>query len=194
MRQVTGRTSPQTNKKQVSIRISGGHSFSMPAGLDLAAVESVEWLTPLTVVVPQEFFCEEEAAQSLALGGVVVPEGYGIVWSATSEPIVAVMAVPQEAIDALPDTVQHTTPLLHIPTVLQPTLWICDAGDLIYIKVYDPTLQLAEVISVGGEADRAYLIERLIERIEAERFLLMLDDRAKQTNFYKRHFNKVICE
>ena len=54
--------------------------------------------------------------------------------------------------------------------------------------------QVAEVIAVEGEADRAYLIERLTERIDTERFLLMLDDRAKQISLYKRHFNKVICE
>ncbi len=194
MRQVTGRTNPQQNKKQVSIRISGGHSFSVPAGADQKCAEVVEWLTPHTVVVPKELFCEEEAAACLALQGYTIPEGCRVVWSTATEPIVAVMAVAEEVLAMLPSTVQHTTPLLHMPTVLQPTVWICDAGDLIYIKVYDPALQFAEVIAVEGEADRAYLIERLAERIDTERFLLMLDDRAKQISLYKRHFNKVICE
>lgn len=193
MRLVTGRTNRPTLQKKVSIRLSGGHSFSVPEGIDAATIEEVEWLTEHTVLVPKELFSPDKAASYFAASGITIPE-QSVVWSDEHEPYVAVMAIANDERNAFPALQRHTSPLLHIPTVLQPTVWICDAGTLIYIKVYDPALQFAEVVPVSGEADRSYLISRLLQRIDAERFVLMLDDRDKQINFYKRHFKTVICE
>lgn len=195
MRQVTGRINQSHASKCVSIRLSSdGHAVSEPLQQLPSTVEQIEWLTPLTLLVPKGCFVAERAADYLAEQGFALQHGMQVVWSGTDEPIVAVMAVPSEAVAPYADTVRHTTPLLHTPTVLQPTLWICDTGHLIYIKVYDPTLQLAEVVAVQGEADRAYLLERLAERVDPDRFVLILDDRAGQRKFYQQRFKKVLCE
>lgn len=195
MRQVTGRTNRPIDQKKVSIRLSlDGHSFSVPQGVNPSSVEEIEWLTPQTLLVPKGCFDPQQAAAYLVAQGFVLREDQQVVWSAVEEPIVAVMAVTKEALAPYAASVRHTSPLLHTPTVLQPTLWICDAGQLIYIKVYDPTLQLAEVVAVQSEADRAYLLERLFERIDPERFVLQLDDRAGMVKYYKKQFKKVLCE
>lgn len=195
MKQVTGRTKTPHDAKKVSIRLSlDGHSFSIPEGYDLKKIEQIEWLTPYTVLVPKELFAFEQALDYLAAAGQPPVEGFSAVWSSTEEPIIAVMAVPNKALWQFEQELQHTSPLLHIPTVLQPTVWIADYGHLIYIKVYNPQLQLAEAISIADQADRKYLIERLAERLDLPRYVLMLDDRAGMLTFYKKHFKKVICE
>lgn len=195
MRQVTGRTNSPQQTKKVSIRLSlDGHSFSMPTGCDLKAVAEVEWITPYTVLVPKELFLFEEALSYLTAAGQCPPEGFSSVWSTTEQPIVAVMAVPSEALWQFEQEIEHTSPLLHIPTVLQPTMWIADYGHLIYIKVYNPQLQLAESVQIKSEADRRYVVERLAERLDLQHYVLMLDDRAGQLAYYKKQFKKVICE
>lgn len=195
MRQVTGRTNLPSDVKKVSIRLSlDGHSFSVPAQTAVEAVETIEWLTLQTVLVPKELFRSEEAASLLEVQGLGLKAGQRAVWSDPHEAIVAVMAVPEELLARFDAAVGHTSPLLHTPTMQQSTIWICDAGQLVYIKVYNPTLQLAEVLPVQSEADRHYLIERLAERITLEEYLVVLEDRADQLKFYKRIFRKVLCE
>lgn len=195
MKQVTGRTNPTQQTQKVSIRLSlDGHSFSMPEGCDLKQMRTVEWLTPYTVLVPKELFVFDEALAYLNAAGQPPLAGYSAVWSSTDEAVVAVMAVPSKALWQFEQEIEHTSPLLHIPTVLQPTLWIADYGYLIYIKVYNPQLQLAEVVRITTEADRSCLVERLAERLELDRYVLMLDDRAGKLPFYKKQFKKVICE
>ncbi len=195
MRRVTGRTNPSKQTKKVSIRLSlDGHSFSIPEGTPLKEIEEIEWLTPYTVLVPKELFLFDQALEYLTAAGLTPPAGYSPVWSSTEAAVVAVMAVPSEALWKFEQEVRHTSPLLHLPTVLQPTLWIADYGHLIYIKVYNPTLQLAETVAIANAADRQCLIERIAERLTLKNYVLMLDDHAATLSYYKKQFKKVICE
>lgn len=207
MRQVTGRTNRPNDRKKVSIQLAlDGHSFSVPTeivqiGDTQPAIEEVELLSPATLLVPRELFAAEHTEQLFAATGCGVPQEaeYVICTAAERPDVVAVVAAPRESMaqlrGVLPD-VRYTTPLLLSPTVTAPVIAVCDVGALIYIKVYDPQLSLAEVVATEATEEVEYLIRRLAAQYDPKLFTLELDLRngdKKRLKQYKSQFKRVVC-
>lgn len=190
-------SSNTTNK--VSIRLTGGHSFSVATPTQ--KVDEVELLTSRTLLVPEQFYAAEGAKSAFAASGMPIEADDQVLPIRTDKGMMALVALTsaeQEALSAaFGDEVRYTTPLLHPVGNIEPTVWICDTEDLIYIKVYDPKLQAAEVVAIENEADREYLLSRLIEACDPKRYTVRLNLRSKNKQLlrhYKKLFKRLQCE
>ena len=183
MRQVTGKTNPASAANQVSIQLAlDGHSFSLtrqPAARamqadgahpeELPAVLTVEIVTPRTLLVPEALFAPAQAACLLAADGKAPWTGETTVWSEPADGVVAVMAVPEEALAQLSAaTCRYTTPLLPLLSPAAPTVQLLPVGPYLYIKCWHAGLQLAEVVPAPTEADLLYAMERIGQLFPAE--------------------------
>lgn len=169
MRQVTGNNITVTEKK-VSIQLPlGGHSFSVEAipAEALAGDRTVEFrvLTPRTALVPREQFDEAGCETYLRVAGMPPIAGETAVASDTLEQIVAVMAVDSDCLTAIRERfgtrATFTTPLLDVQKYSAPAVWLYRTGDILYVKVYNTTLRLAEVVTVTNDADTVMLMHDL---------------------------------
>lgn len=190
-------SSNTTNK--VSIRLTGGHSFSVATPTQ--KVDEVELLTSRTLLVPEQFYAAEGAKSAFAASGMPIEADDQVLPIRTDKGMMALVALTsaeQEALSAaFGDEVRYTTPLLHPVGNIEPTVWICDTEDLIYIKVYDPKLQAAEVVAIENESDREYLLSRLIEACDPKRYTVRLNLRSKNKQLlrhYKNLFKRLQCE
>jgi len=161
----------------------------------------IEVLTAKSVLVPQVLFAPEDAASLLTMQGVALTDEEVILTASDPQhnDAVAVMAVPRTLqvyiAEHYGDEVRYTTPLLHVPTVLEPTIYLCDTGSLIYIKVYEPHLTLAEVVA-ATDADVEFLLHRLAMQLDAARFVVHLELRHRnkqRAKSYKQYFKKIVC-
>lgn len=89
-----------------------------------------------------------------------------------------------------------TTPLLR---TLRPTgkcVWMRLAAGILYIKVYDGSLRLAEAVAAPTEADRRYLAQRLESEFPLGEFELCLADADTRPlrREIGRHFKCTTCE
>lgn len=203
MKQVTGSNAPQSINK-VSIQLAlDGHSFSAPALLGEFAGEGpveVEVLTPRTMLVPEELFDGEHAAKMLAANGMAALTGESVVWSVPQQGIVAVMAVPEDALrsvrERLGDRVRYTTPLLTASETSAPTVWMLYTAGLLYIKVYDGRLRFAEVVPAPDEADMLYFFERLAIEFPLEDYTLNIEggNGRQLKRRLKGYFKRIVCE
>lgn len=169
MKQVTGNNITVTEKK-VSIQLPlGGHSFSVDAIPEelLAGDRAVEFrvMTPRTTLVPREQFDEAACDAYLRVAGMPPLAGETAVASDTLEQIVAVMAVDSDCLAAIRSRfgarASFTTPLLDIQKYSSPAVWLYRSGGLLYVKVYNTTLRLAEVVTVENDADIVLLMRDL---------------------------------
>jgi len=123
-----------------------------------------------------------------------------VVCEAAKRPdVVALVAVPSKLYNELRERYgefRPTTPLLTTPTVMEPTIALCDTGSLIYIKVYDKQLCLAEVVAVPDMETLSYLLQRLEGQFELSRFVVQLEARTadkQRMKLYRSYFKKVLC-
>lgn len=200
MRQVTGRTNHPNDFKKVSIQLAlDGHSFSMPTPAE--GVEAVELLSAATLLIPRELYQSDRVAGFFAAAGCVVPRGAEFVVCEVAErpDVVAVVAMPYSVMEQVREQfgeVSYVTPLLALPTVTAPVMAVCDTGSLIYIKVYDPQLSLAEVVSAETVQEVDFLLEQLASQYELPRFTLELDlriDDKQRLKSYKNRFKHLVC-
>lgn len=203
MRPETGNKTPEFTKR-VSIQLSlGGHSFSAPALTgdfpDNAPVE-VELLTPRTMLVPAELFDQTRAEALLSANGMPAEADECVVCSDPDAEIIALMAMNGEALRQVNEKLglraQFTTPLLHEPNTDAPTVWIRRTAELIYIKVYDGTLRLAEVIPAADDTDILYFFERLSSEFSLADYTLCIagDNPKTLRKLLGNRFNRTICE
>ncbi|MBQ5903375.1 MAG: hypothetical protein IIW89_03475, partial [Alistipes sp.] len=159
----------------VSIRLTGGHSFSVPTA---EKVDVVELLTDHTLLVPEQFYAAEGVRAAFAASGMAIDNEMQIIPIRTDKGMMALVALTADEYEALKraygEEVRYTTPLLSPVGNIEPTIWMCDTGDLIYIKVYDPKLQMAEVVPIEDAADRDYLLARLTQSCDPNRYTVRL--------------------
>ena len=207
MRQATGNNTPHTADR-VSIQQSlDGHSFSV-SGLegDFPGDEAVpvEILTPQTLLVPSEFLQTMTPAELLAAAGMACSEKQQAVRSLpkalnAGTEIVAVMAIGEEALQAVRERLGYrasfTTPLLYGPTAGRPTVWLYLRAGILYIKVFDRALRMAEAIPAATDADVLYFIDRLSKAFSLEDMLLHTIGRnaKKVYKLVGNRFGEVIC-
>ena len=192
-----------TPKSYVSIQLPlGGHSFSR-ADLDKIVADAESHMvatlhTAKCVAVPAEVFRKEDCASYLASSAIAVESNECVVYSNTEQPIVAVMVVNKECHELLSTSygtrLHYTTPLLLTPAPEQGTVLHLNAG-VLYIRVVNDGLRLAEVIQVTNDADILYYLERthrafniynMYARAEGETQRLM--------SIGKKIFTKIVCE
>lgn len=184
--------------KMVSIRLTGGHSFSVPTA---EKVDVVELLTEHTLLVPEQFYAAEGVRAAFAASGMAIDNEMQIIPIRTDKGMMALVALTTDEHEALKhaygEEVRYTTPLLSPVGNIEPTICICDTGDLIYIKVYDPKLQMAEVVPVEDAADRDYLLARLTQSCDPNRYTVRLNLRTNDKSIlrqYKNYFKRLQCE
>ena len=184
--------------KMVSIRLTGGHSFSVPTA---EKVDVVELLTEHTLLVPEQFYAAEGVRAAFAASGMTLDSEMEIIPIRIDKGMRALVALTTDEHEALKraygEEVRYTTPLLSPVGNIEPTIWLCDTGDLIYIKVYDPKLQMAEVVPVEDAADRDYLLARLTQSCDPNRYTVRLNLRTNDKSIlrqYKNYFKRLQCE
>lgn len=217
MRQVTG-SNPSRPINKVSIRLaSDGHSFSVVGAEALRGAEPVEAevLTPLTLLTPAALYDGSNGAALLAAAGLPPREGDAVVGSdpvGNDDPLVAVMALPAGALRAFgmpvpeegdaaarPATcggVRFTSPLLRPVPDADRCVWLYPTAGLLYIKVYDGGLRLAEVIPAPAADDALCLLDRLSGVWPLGEFTLRLAgaEAAAWRKSFKRRFKRIVCE
>ncbi len=205
MKQATGRIDLRTATNKVSIQLAlDGHSFSIIGGNGVLpeAVVSVEILTSRTLLVPEELFDLSQARTLLAADGKAPLAGEEIVHSAPVEGIVALMAVPTQALQQLrerldADTVQeYTTPLLAPMHPAKPTVLLQRTAGYLYVKIYNAGLRLAEVLPTPTDTDVRYALERLGTEFPLKQYLLQLTGKENRRleKLVGNRFKSVRCE
>ena len=206
MKRATGKTDTPQPGYKVSIQQSlDGHSFSVaapPAFPAEAERIEAEVLTPRTMLVPVEYFAGERAAALLAANGMPALSGEETVCSDAEEEIVAVMALPGEALRQAAEAaggrpLRFTTPLLHTPANTAKTVWMSRRAGLLYIKVYDGgELQLAEAIPAATDTDAAYFFERLDGCFPLKEYELRIagDNPKAARKLLGKRFRQTTCE
>lgn len=206
---VTGRIHAQrssmnpTSKSYVSIQLPlGGHSFSGATLEKIAPTEGCGVVailpTAKCVAVPQEVFNAEEGESYLAASGIALGNNECVVHSNTSQPVVAVMAIDSKCHKLLSESygkhLSYTTPLLLTTAPEQGTVLHLDKG-VLYIRVANDGLRLAEVVEVANDADILYILEQthrvfniynMYARAEGETQRLM--------SICKKLFTTIVCE
>ncbi len=206
MKQATGRIDRQPVTDNVSIQLAlDGHSFSIVGGqrgiLPETAV-SVEILTARTLLVPEELFAPEHAAALLAADGKAPLTGEETICTAPQQGVVAVMAVPSQALQQLRErfdeetTLTYTTPLLRDPHPTRPTVLLQWIAGYLYIKIYHAGLRLAEVLPAPTDADIRYAIERIGTAFPLKQYVLRVAGREARRlgKLASKPFKQVRCE
>ena len=200
MRQVTGRTNPQKDLQKVSIRIfSDGHSFPDReiSALSEPSRAKIELVSPRTTLVPASEFNPDLATEYLTLSGLQPLDSESVVWSATTSPCIAVMAISRELLKSLPEGCEFSSPLQaeYRPAMESVTLELIEK--ILYIKVYQhTTLNWAEVVRCETENDALYYISRLAEHFPLKKLQLRaLGTETKSLiKRVKSHFKNCVCE
>lgn len=203
MRPATGSNVPQTIQI-VSVQPKlDGHSFSKPQIIgDYSGQESVrvEWITARTMLVPSALFESDNAGKLLAANGMAPHAGDHVLYSEPQQNIVAVMAVGDEAVNLVAQELgaraTHSTPLLREFSPATASVWLYRIGELLYCKVYNGRLRMAEVIPAPSKADVCYFVKRLGEEFKLTDFTLVAagEDAKALTKSLKRYFKQVTCE
>ncbi len=205
MKQATGRIDRRSVTDNVSIQLAlDGHSFSIVGGQSILPEPAVkvEILTVRTLLVPEELFVPEHAAALLAADGKAPLIGEETICTAPQHDIVAVMAVPSQALQQLHErldegtTLTYTTPLLVDPHPTKPTVLLQWIAGYLYIKIYQAGLRLAEVLPAPTDADIRYAIERLDTAFPFNRYALRIagGEARRVSKLAGKFFKHVRCE
>lgn len=205
MKQATGRINHPSVTDNVSIQLAlDGHSFSIVGGQRIQPVPAVkvEILTARTLLVPEELFAPEQAAALLAADGKAPLTGEETICTAPQDGIVAVMAVPSQALQQLRERLDegtaltYTTPLLLDPHPTKPTVLLQWIAGYLYIKIYHERLRLAEVLSAPADADIRYAIERFDTAFPLNRYTLQIagGEARRLGKLAGKFFKHVRCE
>ena len=189
----------QLTHNNVSTRlVLGGHSFS---GVYVERHGSVDArseaivATAQTVLVPYALFCQNEAAV-IADAGLVIRDGECAVFSEPKDDIVAVMVIGCDMLDEARQRgcMSWTSPLLlDCPTERGTVLSL--ANGVLFVRIYDDGLQLAEAVEVQGESDVIYYLEQINAAYHIYNIGVCLQLGAEQLkNVCKRLFKHVVCE
>lgn len=174
-----------------------------------AAEVEIEALTARTMLVPVDVFdptgvdddVRAQAGQALlAANGTPLAVEECAVWSAVADDLSAVMALDAETLRRIRETLggreRFTAPLLCTPPKTMPTVWIYLAEGLLYTKVYDKGLRLAEVIPASTEADILYFMELLSGAFQLGKYELWIvaADPKRLRKLVGGYFKRVACE
>ena len=200
MRQVTG-SNPMLSNKKVSIQLKlDGHSFSrdiLPTDVGDKDVIEVELLTLKSTLVPAEFFEPELAEKYLWFAGIECSADERPVWSDTVDGVVAVMALRCDIVDILHelygDCIKYSSPLLQTDDSDGRHLYIYNATDFAYFKLFDDRkLEFCEVLPTTSKDDVLCQVERIAEEFDLTKFVIRLaGDNCDEVLTLLKQYHKV---
>ena len=170
--------------KKVSIQLKlDGHSFSrntLPTEVGADATVEVELLTRKSTLVPAECFEPELAANYLWIAGRGCTADESPVWSRAEDGVIAVMALRRDISEELQDLygtrIRYTSPLLRVVDSNYQHLYIYNASDLAYFKLYNgELLEFCEVLPTTGKDDILYMVEKIAQEFKLKEFVIQLD-------------------
>ena len=205
MRQVTGSNHTPSNKKvSIQLRLDGllfiGDNLPQHNAEDGSIVE-VELLTAKSVVVPTECFEPALAERYLQMSGIRCAAEEQPVWSDDCEGVTAIMVLRREIAEQLTarygESLRYTTPLLHNVQCAGAHLYIYNAGNVVYFKLYNgEKVEFCEAISMPSADDVLYFVERLVSEFPSEDFSIHVagTDTNSLRNLLKQYYKVVKCE
>ena len=153
------------------------------------------------MLVPKPLYDPTAEAELLAAAGLAPLSSECVVSARTESGITALMAIDKTRLADLKaqygEELSFTTPLLTAPNVTEPTVWVVDCGDLIYIKVYSLALQLAEVVRIASVEELELLLHRLTSAADLSHHTLRLVQRTPNKHrrkIYRNYFKLLVCE
>jgi hypothetical protein len=193
----------QTSLNNVSIRLkSGGHSFStseLSAEMRSASQPvEVAVLTTKSTLVPAEFFDAHHAADCLAEVGLAPTMGECAVYSNAKSNVVAVMALNkhcyEQLTEAIPSGVTFTSPLLDDELPEKGSILHLEA-DVLYVRVADGGLLLAEAFECKNDADVLYYLAKVDEVYNIYNMYARAKGDVKRLHkLLKPLFKDLVCE
>ena len=201
MRQVTGRSSNNSNSK-ASIRLaSGGRFFSASNLNDLADSGDIEVIvdTAKATLVPIDVANSCDAAQLLTLAQLPCSEDEVAIFTLPIDGCVAAVAISSTAHTALTDRLgsrmKVTTPLLDFRHSEQSCVTLICGESCYYIHIFNNGLKVAETLSATEPEDLLYYINQAvtIEQLPQTTPIYIIGAGKEVVKTINKYF-KVICE
>lgn len=199
MKQETGNSRPII-PEELSIRLrADGHSFPELSQEMLQAQRiRCSVVTHKTVLIPAEFFDRNGAATALRLAGLECSETETAVYSDPQAQQIAVMALDKKRHEQLCETfgdrLFYTSPLLFQPKFTGSGVWLMHIDGILYIKLYDKVLRVAEAVRAQGTADILYYLGALNRSIPLRDYPLCLSGSKTLARQLRVFFRDVRCE
>ena len=201
MRQVTGRSSNNSNSK-ASIRLaSGGRFFSASSLNDLADSGDIEVVvdTAKATLVPIEVASSCDASQLLSLAQLSYSQDEIAIFTEPVDGCVAAVAISSTAHKAITDRLglrmRVTTPLLDFRHSEQNCISIICGESCYYIHLYNNGLKVAETLCISEPEDLLYYIHKIatIEQLHQNTPIYIIKADKEVVKTIKKYY-KVICE
>ena len=200
MKPATG-SNPAAPSKEMSIRLRpDGHSFPTVSAAEFETAGRIlcSVLTHKTVLVPNEVFERDSAANCLALAGLGCTETECAVYSDPQREQIAVMALDERLHRQLTERagrrLVYTSPLLHRPDFAERGVWLMHTDGLLYVKVYDNGLRLAEAVRAQGTTDVLYYLGRLDRSFPPASHPITLSGSDTLARQLRKYYPDVRCE
>lgn len=199
MKQETGNSRPII-PEELSIRLrADGHSFP-ELSQDMLRAQRIRCsvVTHKTVLIPSEFFDRNGAATALRLAGLECSGTETAVYSDPQAQQIAVMALDkkrhEQLCEAFGDRLSYTSPLLFQPKFTGVGVWLMHIDGILYIKLYDKVLRVAEAVRAQGTADILYYLGALNRTIPLRDYPLCLSGGKTLARQLRVFFRDVRCE
>ena len=200
MRQVTGRSSSNSDNK-ASIRLASGGRFfsastlgSVPKSGDIFVCID----TPRVTLLPVALTTNISAEQALAITGQAPQSDEIAIFSAPNEGVCAAMAVSKCCYDALSEQLgsrlKVITPLLSTTHSGEYCVVIELVDSICYLRLYNSTLQLAEALEIGGDDELLFYLANILEVTSTPTTIPIYIIGSHSSAKVLKKYYKVVCE
>ena len=199
MRQVTGRSSKNSETK-VSIRLaSGGHFFSASTlGNTLSSDTIVEVDTARVTLLPADLAKTISAERALSITGQAPLHNEVAIFSAPKNDIVAAIAINSQCYQTLTSNAStaptFTTPLLSQNHNAEQCVAIEVSQNICYIRIYNYRLRLAEAIEINSADELVFYVSNILHTTATPATTPIYIIGDKQYAKALKKYYKVICE
>ena len=201
MRQVTGRSSKNSENK-ASIRLaSGGRFFSASTLSNVADCGDVLVCvdTPRVTLIPAPMAGTITAEQALSIVGLAPQGGEVAIYSQPTEERCAAIAIDAKAYaelsNALGSRLKITTPLLNGCQNISNHMAIEVSNGICYLRLYNPGLKLAEALEVDSADELLFYVINIFDSvaIPSDTPIYIIGGGKEYAKRLKKYY-KVICE
>ena len=200
MRQVTGRSSKNSENK-ASIRLASGGRFFSASTLSSIA-ESGDVLvcidTPRVTLIPDSMASSITAEQALSIVGLAPQSGEIAIYSHKVEDRCAAIAINSNAYGELSkkfgNRLKFTTPLLSNSQNVTNHLAIEISNGVCYLRLYTPGLKLAEALEIETADELLFYVINFFEYADISRDIPIYIIGGKEYVKLLKKYYKVICE
>lgn len=200
MRQVTGRSSNNSDNK-ASIRLaSGGRFFSATTLGSIAQSGDVVVCidTPRVTLVPTTITSQLSAEQALAITGQAPQSDEVAIFSAPVGDVCAAIAISKSCYTALSEQLgsrlRVTTPLLSTTHNGEHCLVVELAERVCYLRLYNSTLQIAEALEVESVDELIFYVANILDATSTPTTIPIYIIGSQQSAKALKKYYNVICE